>query len=69
MKEVADHGANPETFFGEIAFYGHDQSRVIQAVLDGRADVGIVRACTFEDIIDVNPEFTTTVSDSFYYAG
>ena len=57
MKEVADHGANPETFFGEIAFYGHDQSRVIQAVLDGRADVGIVRACTFEDIIDVNPEY------------
>lgn len=57
MKEVADHGANPETFFGEIAFYGHDQSRVIQAVLGGRADVGIVRACTFEDIIDVNPEY------------
>lgn len=57
MKEVADFGEDPETFFGEVAFYGHDQTRVIEAVLDGRADVGIVRACTFEDIIDVNPEY------------
>ncbi len=57
MKEVADFGEDPETFFGEVAFYGHDQTRVIEAVLGGRADVGIVRACTFEDIIDVNPEY------------
>ncbi len=57
MKEVADFGEDSETFFGEVAFYGHDQTRVIEAVLGGRADVGIVRACTFEDIIDVNPEY------------
>ena len=57
MKEIADHGENPEGYFSEVGFYGHDQTKVIKAVLDGRADVGIVRACTFEEIIDVNPEY------------
>ncbi|MBM6704469.1 PhnD/SsuA/transferrin family substrate-binding protein [Sutterella massiliensis] len=57
MKEIADHGEDPEAFFGEVGFFGHDQTKVIDEVLAGRADVGIVRACTFEDIIDVNPAY------------
>lgn len=57
MKEIADRGEDPETFFGEVGFFGHDQTKVIDEVLAGRADVGIVRACTFEDIINVKPEY------------
>ena len=55
MREIADTGADPERYFASVQFFGHDQSRVLDELLAGRADVGILRACTYEEVIDANP--------------
>lgn len=48
--ELFKRGYNPDHFFSRVAFYGHDAMAVVNAVLAGHEDVGVVRTCFLEDI-------------------
>lgn len=50
MGEVLRRGFDPDTFFSDVHFKGHDMPQVVSAVLTGEVDAGIVRACFLEDI-------------------
>lgn len=50
MREIQKNGYNPDTFFGDINFFGHEASLIIDSVVAGNSDVGIVRACFLEDL-------------------
>lgn len=52
MGEIAADGYDPKTFFNSTQFYGLDRDRIIKDVLDGKVDVGILRACYLEDAIN-----------------
>ena len=58
MGEIAADGYDPKTFFKSTQFYGLDRDRIIKDVLDGKVDVGILRACYLEDA--VNRKVVTT---------
>lgn len=45
MGEIAADGYDPKTFFKSTQFYGLNRDQIIKDVLDGKADVGILRAC------------------------
>lgn len=47
--ELYKRGYEPESFFAKIMFLGHGANPVIEAVLKGEADVGVVRACVLEN--------------------
>lgn len=47
--ELYKRGYQPESFFSKIEFLGHGANPVIEAVLKGEADVGVVRACVLEN--------------------
>ena len=57
LREVADQGFNPERFFSEIFFVGHDQAGTLERLLRNESDIAFVRACTYEAIIDSDPRF------------
>lgn len=57
LREIADAGHDPEGFFSSVEFVGHDQGKVLDEVLAGRADIGFVRACTLEDMIAATPKY------------
>lgn len=40
---------DPDHFFSKVDFLGHGASPVIEAVLSGKTDAGIVRACVLEN--------------------
>lgn len=48
VREFRRAGIEPEYDMGSIEFVGFPMQRVVQAVADGRADAGIVRACLLE---------------------
>ena len=49
--ELARRGISPESFFAEVAFQGHGlMIKVVEAVLEGKTDAGIVKACFLEDM-------------------
>lgn len=48
--EILDAGFSPKTFFREIRHFGFSMPHVIEAVLSGAFDVGIVPVCTLERI-------------------
>lgn len=50
MGELLRRGHNPEGFFKDVHFVGHDMPLVVKAVVDGETDAGIVRACFLEDM-------------------
>lgn len=52
MAEIARRGHNPERFFRHAQFVENDPLEVVQRVFDGRADVGLLRACMLEDVIE-----------------
>ena len=58
MGEIAADGYDPKTFFKSTQFYGLNRDQIIKDVLDGKADVGILRACYLEDA--VNRKVVTT---------
>lgn len=58
MGEIAADGYDPKTFFKSTQFYGLSRDQIIKDVLDGKADVGILRACYLEDA--VNRKVVTT---------
>lgn len=49
-REMLKQGIDPESDLGEIRFVGLPMSNVIEAVLTGRADAGIIRACYAEQL-------------------
>lgn len=49
-REFAQIGLDPYTDFAELSFVGLPMRAVTDAVADGRADAGIVRACTIESL-------------------
>lgn len=51
-RELQTLGIAPEKAFGEWITVGFPMHRVFDAVLDGRADFGIVRACLLESMPD-----------------
>lgn len=54
LYEIFKAGYDPERFFSKTIFTGEREKMkgVVQAVLDGKADVGFLRLCYFEDMID-----------------
>lgn len=58
MGEIALNGYNPEKFFSQMNFSGKSDAMhaVAEDVAAGRADVGILRLCAFEDIKQSDPE-------------
>lgn len=57
LGEVAKAGYDPDRFFHETLFTNNRPVEVMRAVLEGRADVGFLRACMVEGISARNPEF------------
>lgn len=57
MGEIAADGYDPKTF-RSTQFYGLNRDQIIKDVLDGKVDVGILRACYLEDA--VNRKVVTT---------
>lgn len=49
-REFAQLGIDPFTDFAQIDFVGLPMHKVTAAISEGRADAGIVRACTIEDL-------------------
>ena len=46
---MMNRGLDPDHFFSKVDFLGHGASPVIDAVLSGKTDAGIVRACILEN--------------------
>jgi two-component system, LuxR family, sensor histidine kinase TtrS len=49
-REMLKQGIDPESDLSEVRFVGLPMSNVIEAVLTGRADAGIIRACYAEQL-------------------
>ena len=47
--ELMDRDFDPDHFFSNVDFLGHGAAPVIDAVLSGKTDAGIVRACVLEN--------------------
>lgn len=56
LYEIFKAGYDPERFFSKTVFTGEKEKMkgVVQAVLAGKADVGFLRLCYLEDMIDPN---------------
>ena len=57
LGEIAKAGYDPDRFFHETLFTNNRPVEVMRAVLEGRADVGFLRACMVEGISARHPEF------------
>lgn len=49
LGEIAKSGEDPDKFFRTISYVGGGEENVINAVRNGKADVGIIRSCYLED--------------------
>lgn len=56
--EIAAQGFDPETFFGEKRFFERSDAmaEIAEDVVNGRADVGILRLCAYEHLEHERPE-------------
>lgn len=66
MGEIAAKGFAPDKFFSAVAETDNRPVEVMRAVVEGRADVGLLRACMPEAITERHPEFAgrwTVVND------
>lgn len=50
---------SPDNFFSRYVFGGSPARRLMESLLEGRADVAFVRACTYEELMLTNPEFAS----------
>ena len=54
MGEIFKRNYDPEKFFSAVTFVGSSSKlamqHVVQEVIDGRADAGVVRTCFLEDL-------------------
>ena len=55
MGEVAKAGFDPEGFFSSVEFTQNRPKAVIEAVVNGKADVGLLRACMPEALVEKYP--------------
>lgn len=55
MGEVAKAGFDPEGFFSTIEFTQNRPKAVLEAVVNGKADVGLLRACMPEALVEKHP--------------
>ena len=58
LGEIAMAGYDPDTFFADRFFFGEQSAsrRIAAAVQKGLADVGILKLCGWEKLIESNPE-------------
>lgn len=58
LGEIAMAGYDPDTFFADRFFFGEQSAsrRIAAAVQKGFADVGILKLCGWEKLIESNPE-------------
>ncbi len=56
LGEIALHGYNPDHFFSSIEFTDNNPQGVVERVLSGQADVGLLRHCMLEAITAAHPE-------------
>lgn len=54
LHELFKKGFNPNKFFGETIFVGHDVEKIVQKVLNGEIDGGILRTCYWEEYAERN---------------
>lgn len=52
---IAAAGFDPDTFFSSVVFTHNRPKAVLEAVLDGTGDVGLLRACMPEALVAKNP--------------
>lgn len=50
LREIRRHGLVPERDFAVLSFSGYPYRNTVNAVLDRRVDVGVVRACVIEQL-------------------
>ncbi len=50
-RELLKAGVNPESAFASLRFVGFPMQQIVEGVRAGRADAGIVRVCTLEEMI------------------
>ena len=66
MGEIAAAGFRPDKFFSAVTETDNRPVEVLRAVVEGRADAGLLRACMPEAITERHPEFAgrwTVVND------
>ena len=51
LGELYARGYQPETFFGSTTFTGYPMQSVFDVMKQGRADIGMVRACLLEEMV------------------
>ena len=49
MGHLIDNGYEPNSFFSQVHFLGRDLRSIVQAVMNGQADVGVLSSCFLED--------------------
>ena len=52
LGEIHARGYDPDRFFGSVSFSGYPMQNVVFEMRQGRAEVGMVRACLLEDMIE-----------------
>ena len=58
MGEIVRLSSDYEGFFGKTNFVGHRMAGVIEDVLSGRSDAGVLRTCFLEEYARDHPEFS-----------
>lgn len=56
LGEIAKAGFDPDDFFSSVAFTKNSPEQVLRDVAEGRADVGLLRACMPEALEAKNPQ-------------
>lgn len=71
LGEIAKSGEDPDKFFRTISYVGGGEENVINAVREGKVDVGIIRSCYLEDkaarkeqVLEVMPVLIKRQNDS-----
>lgn len=58
-QELHSQGFSAETFFSTYVWGGSPTQRLLESLLEGKADVAFARACTYEELAEQNPEFAS----------
>lgn len=56
-REIVKLGFDPATFFDQKMFVGWKSTEVLDAVLNQKADAGVVQVCFLEKVMDSNPVY------------
>ena len=58
LSEIHAQGFDPDNFFSAFVQGGSPMRRLLEAVEAGEGDVAFARACTWEELVAEDPEFT-----------